>query len=94
MFRIVVRPRAASQVRRLRRVDAVAILDAIDKHLRHEPDRVSRSRIKRLRGRHAATYRLRVGDYRVFYDVDETAQLVFVRAIREKPPHATSEEVL
>jgi mRNA interferase RelE/StbE len=76
MFRIVVRPRAAARIRRLRRVDAVAILDAIETHLRHEPDRLSRSRIKRLRGHQAATYRLRVGDYRIFYDVTETEVVV------------------
>ena len=70
MFRIVVRPHAAEQIRRLRRVDAVAVVDAIEAHLRYEPDRVSRSRIKRLRGRTTATYRLRVGNFRVFYDVD------------------------
>ncbi len=44
--------------------------------MRHEPDRVSRSRIKRLRGRQSAAYRLRVGDYRVFYDVAKTAVVV------------------
>jgi mRNA-degrading endonuclease RelE of RelBE toxin-antitoxin system len=66
MFRIVVRPLAAGQIRRLRRIDAVAILDAIETHLRHEPDRLSRSRIKRLRGRQLSTYRLRVGDFRIF----------------------------
>jgi mRNA-degrading endonuclease RelE of RelBE toxin-antitoxin system len=76
MFRIVVRPRAAAQIRRLRRVDAVAILDAMEVHLRHEPERLSRSRIKRLRGSHAATYRLRVGDYRIFYDVGEGGVVV------------------
>jgi mRNA interferase RelE/StbE len=76
MFRIVVRPSAAEQIRRLRRIDAVAILDAIETHLRYEPDRVSRSRIKRLRGRNTATYRLRVGEFRVFYDVVEAAVIV------------------
>jgi len=76
MFDVVVRPRAAAQIRRLRRVDAVAILDAMDTHLRHEPEHVSRSRIKRLRAKHAATYRLRVGDYRVFYDIAEKAVVV------------------
>jgi mRNA interferase RelE/StbE len=76
MFRIVVRPHAAAQIRRLRRVDAVAILDAMEIHLRDEPERVSRSRIKRLRGSLAATYRLRVGDYRVFYDIAESAVVV------------------
>jgi mRNA interferase RelE/StbE len=76
MFRIVVRPSAAEQIRRLRRIDAVAILDAIETHLRYEPDRVSRSRIKRLRGRNTATYRLRVGEFCVFYDVVEAAVIV------------------
>ena len=71
MFRIRIRATAAAQLRRLRRVDAVAILDAIEMHLRHEPERTSRSRIKRLRGAQHATYRLRVGEYRVFYDVGD-----------------------
>ena len=39
MFGIVVRPGAAVQISRLRRVDAVAILDAIEAHLRHGPER-------------------------------------------------------
>lgn len=39
-------------------------------------------------------WELRVGDFRVFYDVEETSQTVHVRAVREKPPHATTEEVL
>ena len=37
---------------------------------------------------------LRVGDFRVFYDVEEKTQMVYVRAVRDKPPHATSEESL
>jgi mRNA-degrading endonuclease RelE of RelBE toxin-antitoxin system len=82
MFRITVRPGAAAQIRRLRRVDAVAILDAMEAHLRHEPERVSRSRIKRLRGSRAATYRLRVRDYRVFYDVAE-AQVVVIAVLHK-----------
>ena len=69
MFEVQLRPEAIRRLRKLRRVDVVAILDALEKHLRHEPERPSRSRIKRLRGREDATYRLRVGDFRVFYDV-------------------------
>jgi mRNA interferase RelE/StbE len=83
MFRIVVRPRAATQIRRLRRVDAVALLDAFESHLRHEPDRVSRSRIKRLRGRLTATYRLRVGNYRVFYDIGD-AEVVIIAVLHKR----------
>jgi mRNA interferase RelE/StbE len=83
MFRIVVRPRAAAQIRGLRRVDAVAILDAMETHLRHEPERLSRSRIKRLRGSFAATYRLRVGNYRVFYDIAE-AEVVIIAVLHKR----------
>lgn len=39
-------------------------------------------------------WQLRVGDFRVFYDVDEAAAVVTIRAIRHKPPHTTTEEVL
>lgn len=38
-------------------------------HLRHEPTKVSRSRIKRLTGLAQPQFRLRVDDIRVFYDV-------------------------
>ena len=44
---------------------------AIETHLRHEPTKVSRSRIKRLRQMRQPQYRLRVDDVRVFYDVLE-----------------------
>jgi len=87
MYRITVRPSAAAQIRRLRRVDAVTILDAVETHLRHDPERVSRSRIKRLRGNQQSTYRLRVGEYRVFYDILEGQ--VIVNAVLHKRNTAT-----
>ena len=40
--------------------------------LRFEPTKLSKSRIKRLRGLEQPQYRLRVGEIRVFYDVTET----------------------
>lgn len=50
-----------------------ATLDnALKIHLRNEPTKTSRSRIKRLRGLARPQYRLRVDDFRVFYDVTET----------------------
>ncbi len=59
----------------LRALDAhlrAQVKDAIERHLRHEPTKVSRSRIKRLRGLSQPQYRLRVADIRVFYDVTKT----------------------
>ena len=49
------------------------IRDALERHLRHEPTKISKSRIKRLRGVSRPQYRLRVGEIRVFYDVFKDA---------------------
>ncbi|HPD31976.1 MAG TPA: type II toxin-antitoxin system RelE/ParE family toxin [Phycisphaerae bacterium] len=75
---------AVDDLRALRRVDQVAILGAIERHLRDEPSRVSRQAIKKLEPPVLAGYRLRVGDYRVFYDVYEDRQIVLVVAVRFK----------
>jgi mRNA-degrading endonuclease RelE of RelBE toxin-antitoxin system len=39
-------------------------------------------------------WELRVGEYRVFYDVSEVEETVYVRAIRRKPPGKRTEEIL
>ena len=68
---IVLAPEAARDFKRLRANLRAEARDAIETHLRHEPTKISRSRIKRLRGLEQPQYRLRVGDLRVFYDVVE-----------------------
>jgi mRNA interferase RelE/StbE len=55
---------------------------ALEEHLRHEPMKTSRSRIKRLRGLTRPQYRLRVEEFRVFYDL--VGQEVQVLAIVAK----------
>ena len=49
-----------------------AVKEALEVYLRHEPGKLSRSRIKRLRGLSRPQYRLLVDDIRVFYDVTDT----------------------
>ena len=56
--------------------------DALDKHLRYEPMKTSRTRIKRLRGLSKPQYRLRVDTLRIFYDI--TADRVEILAIVDK----------
>lgn len=58
------------------------IAHAIAAMLGTEPERESKSRIKRLIQQAASVYRLRVGDYRVFYDVGDAC--VTVLHIRHK----------
>lgn len=70
-FEIVLAPEAVQDLRRLPGHRRAEVRDAIEKHLRHRPEAVSRARIKRLRGVSRPQYRLRVGDVRVFYDVSE-----------------------
>src|SRR5215471_7969685 len=71
-FAIVLAPEAVEDLKRLTTNIRAMVRDAIETHLRHEPEKTSRSRIKRLRGLHRPQYRLRVGEVRVFYDVSGT----------------------
>lgn len=70
-YAIVLAPGAIRELKALGAHERAEVRDAIDRHLRHEPTKVSRSRIKRLRGLRRPQYRLRVGEIRVFYDVSE-----------------------
>jgi mRNA-degrading endonuclease RelE of RelBE toxin-antitoxin system len=72
-YHILLAPSAAKELRALRADIRARVRDGIQLHLRHEPTKVSKSRIKRLRGLEKPQYRLRVGDIRVFYDVEEDA---------------------
>ncbi len=75
------------------------MLDRIEVQLRYEPTRQTRNR-KILVGlvppwRHAdPVWQLRVGEYRVFYDVDEAESAVIIRALRRKAPHGRTEDIL
>lgn len=68
-FDIILSPEAVQDLRRLGARDRSTVREALDTHLRHEPTKLSKSRIKRLRGMARPQYRLRVGEMRVFYDV-------------------------
>ena len=68
-FEIILAPAAVDDLRRLKGHWRAEVEDAIERHLRHEPAKTSRSRIKRLRGLSKPQYRLRVGEVRIFYDV-------------------------
>jgi mRNA-degrading endonuclease RelE of RelBE toxin-antitoxin system len=82
-FEIILAPEAVEDLRRLKANDRMAVKEALETHLRHEPTKTSRRRIKRLRGIARPQYRLRVDDIRVFYDVSGSD--VEVLAIVPKP---------
>jgi mRNA interferase RelE/StbE len=82
-YGILLAPEAIEDLAKLKASDRAAVCDAIERHLRHQPTKTSKARIKRLRGLSHPQYRLRVGDdIRVFYDV--SGEMVQVLAIVPK----------
>ena len=83
-FEILLAPEAVEDLRSLKASLRAAVREALEEHLRHEPRKVSRSRIKRLRGLSRPQYRLRVGEVRIFYDVSgETVEVLAIVAKSE-----------
>ena len=81
-YEIELAPEAVEDLKRLKARDRAQVGGAMEAHLRHEPRKTSKSRIKRLRGLSKPQYRLRVDEFRVFYDV--TKRRVQVLAIVPK----------
>lgn len=78
-FDIILAPEAVADLKRLKGNVRGAVRDALETHLRHEPEKTSRSSIKRLRGLSRPQYRLRVDEYRVYYDVvDGTVEVLAI----------------
>jgi len=81
-YEVILAPDAARAYRALPAYRRAEVRDNLERHLRYEPTRVSKSRIKRLRGLSQPQYRLRVGEVRIFYDV--AAEAVEILAIVTK----------
>ncbi len=70
-YEIILSPEAKEDFFRLKANKRALVKGALENFLRHEPAKTSRSRIKRLQGLSQPQYRLRVEDFRIFYDVTE-----------------------
>jgi mRNA-degrading endonuclease RelE of RelBE toxin-antitoxin system len=70
-YEILLAPEAVEDLKSLRANERALVKQALETYVRHEPEKVSKSRIKRLKGLSKPQCRLRVGDVRVFYDVSE-----------------------
>lgn len=87
---------ALDDLQRLRARDRAHVVDESRRRLTHQPQESGRNR-NELAGlvppwEHVKpVWELRIGDHRVFYDVDSDAQQVIVRAIRRKRRSMTKE---
>ncbi|MBI1831312.1 MAG: type II toxin-antitoxin system RelE/ParE family toxin [Planctomycetes bacterium] len=82
-FHIDFSRRALENLKGLRKGHQQIIVDAIDRQLHHQPDSPARQR-KKLQDNELAPWELRIGDFRVFYDIDFDNNVVIILAIGKK----------
>ncbi|OYV88637.1 MAG: hypothetical protein B7Z73_08155 [Planctomycetia bacterium 21-64-5] len=86
-YEILYSDEAVKKLKGLRAFDRTAILDQIEQVLDTNPMQESKARVKMLRQPAPTQYRLRVGEFRVFYDV--VGQSVHVIEILSKAETAS-----
>lgn len=91
-FKIVYVEKAREELKLLRAFDQKKIIDGIESHLRHEPTKVRRTRIKQMNQPFWSEYRLRIEDFRVYYNVDSQESTVTVLRVLEKGREPTEQE--
>nr|VFJ72040.1 MAG: mRNA-degrading endonuclease RelE, toxin component of the RelBE toxin-antitoxin system [Candidatus Kentron sp. FM]VFJ72203.1 MAG: mRNA-degrading endonuclease RelE, toxin component of the RelBE toxin-antitoxin system [Candidatus Kentron sp. FM]VFK19838.1 MAG: mRNA-degrading endonuclease RelE, toxin component of the RelBE toxin-antitoxin system [Candidatus Kentron sp. FM] len=83
-YRIEYSPDAEEHLREFTAREQKIILDTVDAGLSHRPTEQTRNR-KPMRPNRLAPWELRIGDFRVFYDVANSPEFcVYVRAIGVK----------
>jgi mRNA-degrading endonuclease RelE of RelBE toxin-antitoxin system len=97
-YAILVHEAAVNEIERLRAYDQRRVMDAMEEQLSHEP--MVRTRRRKCLESLAPEFEhvppvweLRVGAFRVFYDVDETEKQVHIRAVRHKGQTQTTEDI-
>jgi mRNA-degrading endonuclease RelE of RelBE toxin-antitoxin system len=84
---------AVDDIRGMRKFDQRKVLEGIEIHLTHQPRFVSKSRIKAMSQPFWSQYRLRVDEFRVYYDVNDKDRIVNVLRVLMKTTDQTPEEM-
>ena len=98
-FTVVVAPAAKAELDALRAFEQRQVTDAVDANLIFDPLLSTRKR-KSVGGLAAGfqydppLWELKVGQLRVFYDVNQEKRTVHIRSVRRKPPGKTTQEVV
>jgi mRNA-degrading endonuclease RelE of RelBE toxin-antitoxin system len=75
----------------IRAYDQRVIIGGIEQHLLYQPRLVSRSRIKEMLQPFWSQYRLRIEDFRIYYDVDDAARVIYILRVVSKATEQTPE---
>ncbi len=79
-FEIEFTPEALADLKALKKNDQGYIVDAIEAQIRQEPAGRTRNR-KRLRPNDVAAWELRIGRFRVLYNVESESSIVSIEAV-------------
>ena len=98
-YAIEVTDLAIEELSNIRAFERRPILEAIRQQLTYEPTVITRNRklLESLIPNFESVppiWELRVGEYRIFYDVDGAEKIVYIRAIRRKTPEKTTEDIV
>ncbi len=99
MYEVQYAEGVADDLRSLRTHERRRILDTMEAQLSREPTKETRNRkllvgLKPPWDQEEPVWELRVGNYRVFYEVSEVDERITIHAVRRKLPHQTTEEIL
>ncbi len=99
IYAIEVTDLAIEELSNIRAFERRPILEAIRQQLTYEPTVIKRNRklLESLIPNFESVppiWELRVGEYRIFYDVDKAEKIVYIRAIRRKTPEKTTEDIV
>jgi mRNA-degrading endonuclease RelE of RelBE toxin-antitoxin system len=83
-YEIILSPEVVQDLKLLDAYQRAKIKDLIEVHLRQEPTKTSKSRIKRLRGLRHPQYRLRIDEFRIFYDIEENRVEILAIILKSK----------
>lgn len=98
-YDVIIHEPAAGQLKELRAFDRQLLVEKLRKHLVYQPSVKTRNRKPLGEIRTSFKYapplwELRVGEFRVFYDIDGTRNTVNVRSVRRKRPSERTEDIL
>jgi len=86
MYEIEFTVEALEDLRSLKKFEQQRILTGVEKQLRYEPTVETRNR-KQLRPNDVANWELRLGKFRVFYNVEDEVSIVSIEAVGFKLGH-------
>lgn len=84
MFEIEFTDQAIEDLQWFKKYEQNVIIDGIEVNLLYEPTIETRNR-KPLRPNNTAEWELRLGEYRVLYNVDQLVRIVSIERIAAKP---------